>query len=203
MFVCLAGTGMAQDGKGRSYVSFSGLFVVPRDTEWSQTIGNATAPFDFPMKTGFGFLVAGGYTLASGLRAELELGYREYDFDPEGRTSIKGQFSTLSFMANGIYSFDLSSFRPYAGVGIGLAQNSADVDPTIFEIDGNRELVQGTGEANVFAYQGLAGIGYKVSDWTEVLLGYRYFATAKGDHGAGVELSSSHHNFEVGLVYRF
>ena len=201
---CFGGAGMAQDRDGNSYyASASGLVVAPRDTEWSQTVANETASFDFPMQTGFGFLVAAGRSLTSGLRVEIELGYRQYDFDAGPTNSIEGQFSTLSLMANGIYSFDLQGFRPYAGIGIGLARNSAEIEPVTFIIDSESASVEGTGESDVFAYQGLAGIGYALSDRTEVLLGYRYFGTGEGDHGAGAKLSSAHHNFEIGFRYSF
>ena len=188
--VCLGGAGMAQD-RGGYYVSFSGLFVVPRDTEWSDPTGNV----DIPMKNGFGILAAGGYTLPSGLQVELELGYRGYDFEKTTRVAPEGDFSTVSLMANGIYGFDLKGFRPYAGLGLGLATHEAEIDTAAG--------VGGKGEASVFAYQVLAGIGYSVSDRAEVLLGYRYFGSAEGDFGAGVSMSSANHNFEVGLRYRF
>ena len=188
--VCLGGTGMAQDREGY-YASVSGLFVVPRDTDWSDRYG----PVDIPMKNGFGILAAGGRILASGLRVELELGYRGYDFEKETRVKPDGDFSTVSLMANGIYSFDLKGFRPYAGLGLGLAKHTAEITTAI--------EVGGTGEARVFAYQVLAGVGYPLSDRAEVRLGYRYFGTAEGDIGAGVSISSANHNFEVGLLYSF
>ena len=188
--VCLGGAGMAQDREGY-YASVSGLFVLPRDTEWSDSEGAV----DIPMKNGFGVLAAGGRFLASGLRVELELGYRNYDFEKETRVKPEGDFSTVSLMANGIYSFDLEGFRPYAGLGLGLAKHSAEIDTAIG--------VGGTGEARVFAYQVLAGVGYPLSDRAEVLLGYRYFGTAEGDYGQGVSMVPANHNFEVGLLYSF
>ena len=187
--VCLGGAGMAQDREGY-YASVSGMFVLPRDSEWSES----PLTLDIPMKNGFGVLVAGGRILASGLRAELELGYREYDFDGTTPIVVQGEFSTVSLMANGIYSFDLDGFRPYAGLGLGLATHTAEIE---------KPAGVGTGEASVFAYQILAGVGYPLSDRAEVLLGYRYFGTAEGDFGAGVKISSANHNFEIGVLYRF
>ena len=145
------------------------------------------------MKNGFGVLVAGGRILASGLRVELELGYRGYDFDGTTPVVFQGEFSTVSLMANGIYSFDLDGFRTYAGLGLGLATHTAEMERPFRD----------TGEASVFAYQVLAGVGYPLSERVEARLGYRYFGTAEGDFGAGVTISSANHNFEVGLQYSF
>ncbi len=91
-------------------------------------------------------------------------------------------------MANGIYSFDLGGFRPYAGLGLGLAKHTAEIDTAID--------VGGTGEASVFAYQVLAGVGYPLSDRAEVLLGYRYFGTAEGDYGRAFQWSPA---FRIGV----
>ena len=188
--VCLGGAGMAQDREGY-YASVSGLFVLPRDTDWSDRLGAV----DIPMKNGFGILAAGGRILASGLRVEFELGYRSYDFEKETRVQPEGDFSTVSLMANGIYSFDLEGFRPYAGLGLGVATHTA-------EITGS-SVVFGKGEASVFAYQVLAGVGYPLSDRAEILLGYRYFGTGEGDYGQGVSITPANHSFEIGVLYSF
>ena len=154
---------------------------------------------DIPMKNGFGILAAGDRILASGLRVEFELGYRDYDFDTPTGSAARGEFSTVSLMANGIYSFDLEGFRPYVGLGVGLARNRVELEG----INLRGERVRDVGEADVFAYQGLVGIGYPLSDRAEIRLGYRYFGTAEGDIGAGVSISSANHNFEVGVLYSF
>ena len=185
--VCLSGAGMAQD-RGY-YASIGGMFVLPREAAWSEP----PLTLDIPMKNGFGIVVAGGRALASGLRAELEIGYRAYEFDGTTPFVVQGEFSTISLMANGIYDFDFNGFRPYAGLGVGLAAHRAEMETPAL----------GVGEANVFAYQVLAGVGYRLSDQTEVLLGYRYFGSAEGDFGAGVGITTPNHNFEVGLRYGF
>ena len=195
--VCLGGAGMAQDRDDGFYASVSGLVVSPDDASWT----DPDVSVDIDMKTGFGFLAAVGRSLSSGLRAELELGYREYDFGRAGVVEFDGQFSTISLMVNGIYSFGLGRFRPYAGIGVGLARHRAEIDSVA--VPGSSFLVEDAGEADVFAYQGMAGIGYAVSDRTEISLGYRYFSTAEGDFGADIEITSANHQFEAGMLFRF
>lgn len=197
--ICYSATGMAQDRNDGWYASVSGLVVGPNDATWTEP-GDSV---EIDMKTGFGFLAAFGRSLPSGLRTELELGYREYDFGRGEEFEFRGQFSTVSLMVNGIFSVDLQGFRPYAGLGIGLAQHTAEIESVTAASDGGRVFGPDTGEANVFAYQGMAGIGYPLSDRTEVSLGYRYFGSAEGDFGSSIRISSANHNFEVGLLYRF
>ena len=205
--VCLGGTGMAQDREGY-YASVSGLFVLPRDSELSVPAGGETAAADIKMKSGFGFLAAFGYSLTSELRAELELGYRGYDFDRLTKSQggpVDGELNTVSLMANGIYSFDVGGFRPYAGLGVGLATHEPKFEEIAFRDGVNtvRVRVVQEGSTKAFAYQVIAGVGYPLSDRSEILLGYRYFGSTNADLGSGIEMSHANHNFEVGLLYSF
>ena len=204
--VCLGGAGMAQDREGY-YASVSGLFVVPRSSELSVPVGGGRAAARIGMKNGIGILAAFGYSLPSGLRAELELGYRGYDFDELSQLEepVDGELNTVSLMVNGIYSFDVGGFRPYAGLGVGLASHEPKFEEIAFPHDAGtvRVRVVQKGYTRAFAYQGILGVGYPLSDRSEVLLGYRYFGSANADLGDGIEMSHGTHNFEVGLLYRF
>ena len=205
--VCLGGAGMAQDREGY-YASVSGLFVVPRDSELSVPVEGEMAALDIKMKSGFGILAAFGYSLTSELRAELELSYRGYDFDRLTKSqggSVDGELNTVSLMVNGIYSFDVGGFRPYAGLGVGMATHEPKFEPIIFVHRGERYEVRVVqeGYTRAFAYQGFAGVGYPLSDRSEILLGYRYFGSTHADLGGGIDLSYANHNFEVGVLYSF
>ena len=106
-------------------------------------------------------------------------------------------------MANGIYSFKFGKLRPYAGLGLGLARHAIESEETSIEVDGETEDLSKVSEnSTAFAYQGMVGVGYALSDNAEVRLGYRYFATAKADFD-GVDMTYGTHNFELGLLYRF
>lgn len=57
----------------------------------------------------------------------------------------------------------------------------------------------------MFAYQAMAGVGYPMSDSTEIRGGYRYFATGDGEFEdvSGIRASYGTHSFEAGVVFRF
>ncbi len=224
--VSFSGAGMAQNRDGGFYASLTGLLVIPRDSESSgkREVRGARRDVSVELmaKSGFGVLAAAGYEMSSRLRAELELGYRGYEFDKakvkvdppivpvrdKGHWvdgPVDGDFSTLSVMANGIYSFRRGKLRPYAGLGVGLARHTLNLERITYEINGRTVLGPSGGpeeDSTVLAYQAMAGIGYALSDNAEVRLGYRYFATGKADFN-GDEFSYGTHNFEIGLLYRF
>ena len=131
LFLCLLGLALpspiqparAEDGRSGYYVALTGLLVIPRDSEWTEHLLDAPVTFDLPTKNGFGVLGVLGYSLASRLRGEGEIGYRGFHLDESGGVRIDGRFDTLSFMINGFYDFEAGPVRPYVGGGIGLAWN--------------------------------------------------------------------------------
>lgn len=205
--ICLGGAVVAQD-RGGYYVSIGGLLVIPRAAELSVPVDDGRAAADIEMISAFGALAAFGYTLPSGLGAELELGYRGNDYGEVSRSggqTVDGDQFTYSVMANGIFSFGVGGFRPYAGLGLGLAIHEPKFEPIAILHGGNRIPVSQVedGYTSALAYQVFAGVGYPLSDRAEALLGYRYFASGKADLGNGIEMSYGTHNFEAGVRYRF
>ena len=158
-----------------------------------------TYPFkgDIELESGMGLLIAVGAGDDVGLRGELELGYRKLDWgkfklDDGGEFDANGDYTTLSFMANGVYAFAFEAsdwMRPYVGVGLGLARHSATDDTT-------------DTDDTVFAYQGMAGVGFPLSEKMEARVGYRYFATADADFD-GTEASYGSHSIEAGIRFHF
>ena len=155
---------------------------------------------------GWAAIVAGGYRFENGLRPEIEVGFRQNDVDKlkvGGRDlSGSGTERTLDFMGNLIYDFDLGGpIIPYIGVGIGGAQ--VDVDSlgaggTSFN---DRQLA--------FAYQGIVGVSYKISEALEAFADYRYFSTAGLDlkdsipTPASVDDEYRSHTIIIGLRWTF
>ncbi len=164
-----------------------------------------------------GFVVEGavGYAHDSGVRGELALGYRQNDFDKLTITNdggvgaflgvgslngisvnTDGDVGALSFMANGYYDFDLGSkFKPFVGVGLGVAL--IDVDASVLGVT----IVDD--DDTVFAYQGMAGVSYEISESISASLFYNYFATIDPEFtdAAGGSFDSEYqsHNFMVGV----
>ena len=219
--VSLGGTGMAQDREGGFYASMTGLLSMPRDTQRKETADGHFVTTDYSMKNGMAFVVAGGYILPSGLRTELELGFRRTEFDKVRKTEVRGpdpdrnaaahralpidgRFTTFSVMANATYGTELGRFRPYVGGGVGLARHQAKIDSIAYAARSKLPAASiGFSEnSTVFAFQLMAGIGYPLSEQAEMWLGYRYFETADADFRV-TEMTFSTHNFELGLLYKF
>ena len=215
----VANAATAQDSAGGTYMSVSGLYVVPTDSEWSESLEGVTFSTDVEWDAGFGLLFAYGFGTEDGLRGELEVGYRTADVDKlkgisaasggvevsdeDFELGLDGDMTTLSLMGNGFYSFGEGQLRPYIGAGIGLARHDATIDEQTVTSEGEEyEIPELSGDDIVFAFQAMAGVGYAMSETTEVRLGYRYFATGDADFD-GSEVSYASHNFEAGVLIRF
>ena len=136
--LCVSGTRAdAENGTSGVYVSLSGAFVMPNDSNITVNYeGSELKDYgEVSFENGFGGMGALGYEFGSGIRAEMEVGYRILKFE-EVRSSIfhflgendveyKGDLNTLSFMANAYYVFRGKTLRPYVGGGIGFARHTA------------------------------------------------------------------------------
>jgi OOP family OmpA-OmpF porin len=137
-----------------------------------------------------GWLVAGAVGLGlgnvwSGLRAEVEVGYRENNVDGAFRSNLGGptpfqsgtvdyDHQTFSILANVWLDIPIGSgFTGYVGGGLGWADTSFDgaytctlscvgVIPFDFSDDG-------------FAWQAGTGVNFQVSPNMQLGVGYRYF----------------------------
>lgn len=140
----------------------------------------------------------------SNTRYELELMYRETDFDSLSNAALApggfgGSVESYVAMANAYYDFETGSrWRPYVGFGLGVAQQNFD-SVTINTDD----------DDTVFAYQGMVGMSYTLEpyNYTHVGFGYRYFGTADPSYtnsaGSSVEHSYDGHNIEAFLRVPF
>ena len=130
-------------------------------------------------KTGFNVGAAVGHSFDD-FRFELELGYKnlkakEINSVTAGvagpkATNLSGGLSIFSLMGNVYYDLPvMDQVDLYFGAGLGMANVRANIEnknPGGSKIDGN---------ANVFAYQLMAGPAYKINDQWTVSLGYRFF----------------------------
>ncbi|MDE0057138.1 MAG: outer membrane beta-barrel protein [Defluviicoccus sp.] len=209
LFLCLLGLALpspvqparAEDGRNGYYMALTRLLVIPRDSEWTEHLLDAPVTFDLPTKNGFGVLGVLGYSLASRLRGEGEIGYRGFDLDESGGVRIDGRFDTLSFMINGVYDFEAGPVRPYVGGGFGLAWHELEIDPTMPVDEQAGPSERDTGDKISLAYQAMLGVGYSMTDRIDLHLGYRYFGTTETDFGEP-DVTYGTHNVEVGVRYR-
>ncbi len=149
---------------------------------------------DLEYDPGFALLGQVGGYLPYNFRLEAELGWRRNEMDELGGVGIDGDINVLSLMGNLYYDIPTgTAFTPYVGVGLGGAHMMFDT-PAADDDD------------NVWAYQGIAGVDYRINDTLSLKADYRYFATQDFDaHGPGGRVESEYatHNVMIGFTYRF
>ncbi len=197
---------------GHWYISGHAGAVFLQGTD-VQLCGSGTcSPFalraDFD--TGWGVGGAGGYGFDNGFRLEGEATYRNNDLN---KLSVSGSsaalpdtsVSSLAFMANGYYDIPTGSkWTPYVGGGVGVALDHASA---------NLPCACGTNFSDTeteFAYQGIAGVGYQLTDAVNIGVEYRYFATMTPHYdlssiGAppGTYASADYASHNIMLTFRF
>lgn len=128
--------------------------------------------------TGYNVNAAIGYSAATNVRAELEVGFSAADADGDA------EVNTATIMANGYYDFTCLNWMvtPYLGAGIGAAHQRLD----------------GSNNGWEFAYQGMAGASYSFSPTLAVTAEYRYTGTTDIS-----DTSYDSHNFLAGLKFAY
>ncbi len=129
---------------------------------------DAQSSFD----TGWTALGTVGYAWNS-WRFELEGGYRDNELDifTVGVTDYTGggEFNEFSGMLNALYDWDFSErFGLFVGAGAGA-------DYVRYKNDSGYHTVPIHDNDTVFAWQAMAGLNYRLSSRTDLVLAYRYF----------------------------
>jgi len=126
----------------------------------------------------------GGY-VTDAVRVEVQVGYRVSEVDRirvqgESAFAKNSEMSLLSVTYNAYYDFDLSDHdipvTPWLGLGIGWGMPRIDaenVDPT------NPLQIDDTASTMVYNFMG--GLNYPLSEYAEIVLGYRYIASLEFD----------------------
>lgn len=152
------------------------------------------------------FAASFGYMDRDGLRIEGELGWRDNDLDQVSGADVAGRLTTLNLMVNiliersfggrGRYG-GASPVRPYIGVGAGGGYFSMDYVTAL----GAAAVVDD--QAFAWAWQGIAGLGFEISDSSILTLDYRYFTAENiGMTSAAAvpfEIDTVHWTFMIGV----
>ncbi|MEQ1931671.1 MAG: OmpA family protein [Parvularculaceae bacterium] len=190
-----------------------------------ESISGPQAPFDSEMNTdnGIGVYTALGKHFGDSWRAEFEFSYRNNDVRsmtadipkisafPEGQMS--GDISTYALMLNVLKDLDFLGgdwVTPYVGGGIGFAHIDADfVGVRTLGLNGINSIVVDDSDRRL-AYQGIAGLAFKLAEGLALDLSYRYFGTLDPHfrgllQGAGFtyEGSYANHSAFAGLRWEF
>jgi hypothetical protein len=150
--------------------------------------------------TGVRFSFVPGYRLYSGVAGELSV---QFDtgviWNPYsikwGFHSVDGDIYQLPVLGGLEYAFHAGKgFVPYIGAAGGGVYNERDFSETY------RDFYLGAGSKNGFygAVQGMAGIRYRINDFTDLGLGYKYLAS----FGPGSD-TLGNHSVSLTLVLRF
>jgi outer membrane protein OmpA-like peptidoglycan-associated protein len=156
------------------------------------------------VNTGLAGAAAVGYGLGNGWRTELELAHRAGTVGSVSNAagSSGGRLDATSLMGNILYDFANSTpFVPYLGAGAGGARvRASGIGPD----QGNAVV---SGSANVFAYQAIAGLDYRIGDNLAVGASYRYFATSPANiatsAGDSARVPYRDHAVLLGMRYAF
>lgn len=160
---------------------------------------------------GFRVDLVGGYNISDAFALELEAGLLYNPFDIKGDVYGSIYVDSMSYghfkdsmkikdldlwqipiLLNGVYTFKMDSkFKPFLGVGVG----------GIFTIIDGDEL--GSENDFTFAYQGMAGINYELSECVDIGLAYKFLGTLdhKFDDVKTDPILS--HSFLASLTWRF
>lgn len=145
----------------------------------------------------------GGYKVSETVALELEAGLLYNSLD---KLSISGTQDTVPFshsyklnanlwqvpvFVNGVYTFKLDSkFKPFLGAGVG----------------GVWTCVEGSGESEsdfTFAYQGMAGIRYELSNTMDIGLTYKFLGSLDHEFG-GIKTDGIYsHSILAAFTFRF
>ena len=119
--------------------------------------------------TGWSVFGSAGYAFDSGVRAELEGGYRRNDIDQLLTTNGSplapdGDLSEFTLMANVLYDFHLGKGLT-ASIGAGAGADLARLESGTLAFEEDDWAL---------AYQGLFGLNYAIGEGTHLFLNYRY-----------------------------
>jgi OmpA-OmpF porin, OOP family len=175
------------------------------------TASTDSGPAGFEDKTNFKRGVTGstafGYAFPFGLRAEGEFAFLYVPLRSEGGVNVDGSVKNYLMMANAYYDLKLAALgpiKPYIGFGLGAARVNDD-----HEIFANSlGVLEDIDEwRTAFAYQARVGIGYDVTRWLDVSLGYRYLHVNGGDftrRGLNINVGGqNNHALELGVAFKF
>lgn len=152
---------------------------VAQTTTLSGTTVSTYALYDTEFTTGWAVLGSVGYAFESGVRAELEAGYRSNDlnrligvYGVTGTDPTDGAFSSFTVMANALYDVPLAKELTLSlGLGVGVEQAKLSIDSLGFSDD--------TWQV---AYQGIVGLNYNLSSRAQLFLNYRYLQTQRPEY---------------------
>lgn len=171
------------------YFTPGASFILPMDT-------TSDSGADFTFGLGWAASFAIGVATERGWRGEVEFAYHSYGIDSVSggnapATGLSGDVQKIVLMGNLLRDFvRFDSFTLFAGLGAGAAKVDLDF--------GSAGSVYDT----VFAYQGILGWAFPMTDYDYLDIQYRYFDTV-GFSSGGLESNFPTHMLTIGLRLGF
>lgn len=187
---------MAQTPAG-FYADIHGGFVITPD----QDVKTHGEKVKLNLDTGWSLGGAVGFAFPTrGLvrpRVELEVTYRQTGIDKGkydgARVHGLGDVSSTAFMVNAILDFDTNTgLYPYIGAGLGAVHGKAEMPRGVSDI-----------KDTVFAYQGIIGLGYSITENWGMTLDYRYTGSEDWKHHGLKYDGLNSHSVSLGVRYSF
>jgi len=205
--VAVSAAALSQQSEARNHGWYIGLegganWGGDNDALYGSFTTVPTSPIDIDFDTGWAVLATVGYAFDNNWRIELEGGYRSNDWDAKttffGTSQWSGEIQQLSLMANVLYDVPLTERLDLTfGVGAGAVHSEFEENNVGDDDDVN------------FAFQGIVGLSYAVTDRLDLTLTYRYLHVDEPDYDLthvnhidsyGLE-DVENHTVSVGLRY--
>jgi outer membrane protein OmpA-like peptidoglycan-associated protein/outer membrane protein W len=145
------------------------------------------------------FMVGVGHAFPNNWRVDLDAVDRYADGGGVNDGPGSSDIQNVTLMLNGIYDINRDGkFNPYIGVGLGASRLDVGISTTF----GGPPL-NASASTTEFAYQGLAGLGVRLSDRLSADFEYRYVDLGDVD-GTGFSFEDMEsHDLLIGLRYAF
>lgn len=105
--------------------------------------------------------------------AELDINYQSFNFESVTllgtSASVQGDVSALFATGNLLVGYYGEAFRPYAGIGLGLASAEASID-----FIGGVPIIDGTEDDTALSWQLLLGADFTINPMVSFFAEYRY-----------------------------
>ena len=173
--VCMLAPGLCAESDGRWNVGVGVAYAFAYDSDYESVSESATGYGQDRLESGFGAHLGVGYRFTR-FSVEAEIVHFKNDTDQfeseDGGSaeSTTGDFTHTALMFNGgIYLRPMKTWKPYAGIGLGVSRFSIN---DLTDLDGDFRI---DGRDTVLALQATVGVAYDLSDPVDLEFGYRVF----------------------------
>jgi opacity protein-like surface antigen len=158
------------------------------DTDLREFFGPVSPNSKVKFDPGFRFGATFGYEVTEWFSAEGQTGIMANSIKSiTDSTTHDAVFSNVPFLANVRFQIPRCWITPYIGGGVGFSTTIIDVD----DIEINGVFMNGSDADAVFAYQGFAGVRFRINSQMSLAVEYRYFWADPAEWRADVSFGTN------------